>query len=146
MKTIRNRPGGFAGQRCNIIGAAVVAFGPEVRVGIGADELKVHVDLAVGAGDGAFEDAVDVEGAGDFAAEACGAFVLHDGGARGDAEVGVLGEHGDELIGHAVGEVFLIGIAREVVEGDDGERGDGRVRVSMQKACDLARADGHHDE
>ena len=36
-----------------------------------------------------------------------------------------MGELGDELVGHAVGEVLLGGIAGEVVEREDGERADG---------------------
>ena len=52
---------GFARQGSQVIGAAVVAFGPKVNVGIGADELKGHVHLVAGARDRALENAIDVE-------------------------------------------------------------------------------------
>ena len=65
---------------------------------------------------------------------AAGALVGHDGGAGDDAKVGDTREFGDELVGHAVGEVFLGRVAGEVVEGEDGERVDGRATGSMEEA------------
>ena len=50
------------------------------------------------------------------------AFVLHGRGARDDAEVAILGERGDEFVGHAVGEIVLGRIAGEIVERKDGDR------------------------
>ena len=65
---------------------------------------------------------------------AAGALVGHDGGAGDDAKVGDTGELSDELVGHAVGEVLLAGVAGEVFEGKDGERADRGATVSMEEA------------
>jgi hypothetical protein len=46
---------------------------------------------------------------------------LHSGSSRNDIKGGVLRERGGELLGQTVGEVVLGGIAREVVEGQDGD-------------------------
>jgi hypothetical protein len=45
----------------------------------------------------------------------------HDRGAGNDAESGVADEHGDQFVGHAVGEVVLLWISREIFEGEHGE-------------------------
>ena len=121
-------------EREDIGGGAFKGLGPEVAVGASVDELGGDADAVAGADDGAFDDGVDVELAGDVGKWAAGALVGHDGGAGDDAKVGDTGELGDELVGHAVGEVLLGGVAGEVVEGEDGERADGGATGSMEEA------------
>lgn len=58
--------GGLAGQVSHVGPAAVIAFGPEMCVGVGADQLEGHVDLAAGTRDRAFDDAVDIKSPGNF--------------------------------------------------------------------------------
>ena len=70
---------------------------------------------------------------------------LHGGGAGNDPERGILGEHGRQFVGHAVGEVLLIRIAGEIVEGENGERGDCSVSVSIEEAgSQRMRAEGQY--
>ena len=64
------------------------------------------MDLADRAGDGAFQDAVGVEVAGDFRQRPVRILELPRRGAGSDAEGRILDEHGHELVGHAVGEVL----------------------------------------
>ena len=59
---------------------------------------------------------------------------MHGGGAGNDPEGGILGEHGRQLVGHAVGEVLLIRIAGEIAERENGKRGDRSVSVSIEEA------------
>ena len=56
---------------------------------------------------------------------AAGTLVGHDGGARDDAKIRDTGQFGDELVGHAVGEVLLARVAGEVLKGENGDRADG---------------------
>ncbi len=67
-----------------------------------------------------------------------GSLVLHGGGSRDDAEGGVLREHGGELVGHAVGKVVLGGVAGEVIEWEDSERGDPGCCVAIEGATSQA--------
>jgi hypothetical protein len=46
---------------------------------------------------------------------------LHGRGAGYDSESSILGQGRDEFIGHAVGEVILVGVAGEVGERDYGQ-------------------------
>ncbi len=54
---------------------------------------------------------------------------LHGRGAGNDPEGGLLGEHGRQFVGHAVGEVLLIRIAGEIFEGENGERSNRSVSI-----------------
>jgi hypothetical protein len=86
-----NSLGKFFGERVGLVEIAVVALGPDVGICGSVDELHGHVDPIGGALDGAFEDAIDSEFAGDVADGALHAFVLH-GGRTGDySEVAVFG-------------------------------------------------------
>src|SRR3984885_9355851 len=105
-----------------------------MTVRVTADKLQGHMHLVTGAGDGAFEDGVDVESAGDFRQRPVRVLELHGGGAGNDPEGGILGEHGGQFVGHAVGEELLIRIAGEVAERENGERGDRSVSVSIEEA------------
>ena len=57
-----------------------------------------------------------------FAHGAVNAFVLHRRRAGDDAQVAVLGERGDELVGQAIGIVILGRIARKIRQGQHGDR------------------------
>src|SRR5580700_2536080 len=103
-------------------------------VRVTANKLQGHMHLVTGARDRAFEDGVNVEGAGDFRQRPVRILELHGGGAGNDPEGGVLGKQGREFVGHAVGEVLLIRIAGEIVEWENGERGDCSVSVSIEEA------------
>jgi len=113
--------GEFFGERVGLSLVAVVALGPDVSVGGSVDQLHRHVDAVCGAPDGAFEDAVDAELAGDVAHRTIDTFVLHGRGAGDDAEGAILGERGDEFVGHAVGEIVLRRVAGKITQRDHGE-------------------------
>ena len=83
-------------------------------VGGSIDQLDGGVYTVAGAGDGAFEDAVDAEFSGDVANRTIDAFVLHRRGVGDNSQRRVLGQSRDEFVGHAVGEILLRGIAREI--------------------------------
>jgi hypothetical protein len=96
-----------------------------------ADKLQGHMHLVTGARDWAFEDGVNVEGAGDFRQRPVRVLELLGGSAGNDPQGGILGEHGRQFVGHAVDEVLLAWIAGEVIERNDGERRNGGLRVSI---------------
>ena len=137
--------GDLIGQRGDIVVVAVVALGPDVLVGVGADELESHVDLADRAGDRAFQDAVDVEVAGYFRQRRCASLICLAEVAGNDAEGGILGEHGRQFVGHAVGEVLMALVAGEVIERDDGEGRHGGPCIPVKHMrCQRMRAEGEY--
>jgi hypothetical protein len=117
--------GEFFGERIGLSLVTVVALGPDVSVGGSVDQLHRDVDAVCGALDGAFEDAVDAELAGDVTHRTIDTFVLHDRGAGDDAQGAILGQRGDELVGHAVGEIVLRPVAGKIFEGKNAEGSDG---------------------
>ena len=102
MKLIGNLQSGFFGKP-GIAYVPIKALRPEVRIGIGADQLQRHVELAAFAGEGTFHDGIDAELVCNFRKRAVNAFILHYRGARSDAERGVARDHGSEFVCHAVG-------------------------------------------
>ena len=71
---------------------------------------------------GALENRVHSELAGDLVERSTRAFELKRGGARDDAKIGSLGEHGGELVGESGGGVILGRIAGKIFEREDGDR------------------------
>ena len=92
-----------------------------MSIGGSVDELGGDANAIAIANDGAFENEIDVELAGDDGQRLLRAFVDHGGGARDDAEGPDLSDIGDELLGEAVGEIILAGVFGEILEGKDGE-------------------------
>src|ERR1700722_10250156 len=116
-----------------------------MTVRVSSDKVQGHMHPIAGARDCTFEDGVNIEGAGDFRQRPVRVLELHGGGAGNDPEGGILGEHGRQFVGHAVGEVLLIRIAGEIVEGENGDRGDRSVRVSIEEAgSQRVRAEGEY--
>ena len=76
----------------------------------------------------------DAECARDLGKRTVRRLVLLDRGAGGDAESRIFGEHGDELVGHSVGEVLLRRIAGEIIEGENRNGSDGGLWVAMQQS------------
>src|ERR1700678_3166780 len=88
------------------------------------DELDGHVDFVAETSDRSLDDAVDAKRSCYLRQGAASSLVLHDGRSGDNTKGRVLGQHGDQLIGHAVGEVVLRGIAGEVIERKNGQRSD----------------------
>ena len=80
--------------------------------------------------------------AGDVGKRTLDSFVLHGRGAGDYAEVAVLGQSSDEFVGHAIGEVVLGGIARQIRERENGKGMDLRGLGGGKKAS----ADEEEDE
>ncbi|TMQ70208.1 MAG: hypothetical protein E6K80_09225 [Candidatus Eisenbacteria bacterium] len=99
-----------------------------MAVGGGFDELGRDAHAIAGAQHRAFDDRVDAQLARDVRQRAADALEAHGGGARDDAQRPDLGQVGDQRLGHAVGEVLLLGVAREVLEREHGDRLDTRRR------------------
>lgn len=117
----------------DIGGRAFKGLSPEVAVSARVDELGGDADAVAGADDGALDDGVDAELAGDIGERAAGTLVGHDGGSGDDAKIGDTGELSDQLVGHTVGEVLLARIAGEVLKRKNRNRADGGTTVSMEE-------------
>ena len=109
-------------------------------IGRGVDQLRVDVHATTQATDRALQNTVHAKFAGDVAQGSPGSFILHHRGARDHTQTGVFGEHGDQLVGRAIGEIVLGGITGEVLERQHRERLDVRFRVSASKPSIIAQA------
>ena len=67
LESIGDRLGDFALNREHIGQVAIVSLGPQVRIGPGVDQLRVHAHLFGGALHAAFQDVRDSEPFADFA-------------------------------------------------------------------------------
>ena len=111
---------------------AVVAFRPEVDAGLGVDQLGVDADAPAGLAHAALDHVAHAELAGHLAHVERLALVGEGRIAGDDQEPGDLGQVGDQILGHAVGEVLLLGIAAHIRERQHRDRGlvgrgDGQV-------------------
>lgn len=119
-----------------------------MRVGARVDELHGHVDAGIRVGNGSFENAIDSKPPSDFRQGAGRALVLHHRRSGDDAQSRILGKHGSQFVGHAVGEIILAGIAGKIVEGKHGQRGDVRFAREINPCGDdnQQRAESRRDE
>ena len=106
----------------DVLELAVVAVGPHVRAGRGVDQLRVDAHAVAAPAHAAFEHVARVQRLADLAHVARLALVLERRVARDDDKARHLREVGDEVLGHAVGEVRLVGVAAHVVERQHGDR------------------------
>ena len=92
------------------------------------DELRVDPNLVTSAAHTALEDVSDPEILRHF--PGCDGLALIGEGcvAGDDEEAGDLGQIRDQVLGHAIGEVVLLGLAAHV-----GERQDGNGRLIRQR-------------
>ena len=132
----------FALQGQDVSHLALVVPGPEVLVGVSRDELRRHAHAVAGADHRAFHDGVDVELLRDLAQRLVRLLVLRDGGPRDHAQRAHLREIGRHRVRHPVDEVLLLGVAAEVLEGQDRDGPDRRGRPTPMPA----RACGGRDE
>jgi hypothetical protein len=109
-------------QREDILELAVVAVRPDVRAGRCVEELRVDADALALAAYAAFENIAGVQRLADVANVACLALVLECGIARDHEQAADLGEVGDQVFGHPVGEIGLVRVAAHVVERQHGNR------------------------
>ena len=109
---------------------AVVGLRPEVVAVGGADELGCDADLVAGLAHASLEDRRDIQLGGDGPHVFVLALEREGGGSRGHVQAGHFCEQVEQLLGEAVGEIILVGIAAQVEQRQDGDRrGDLRRRA-----------------
>ena len=122
----RHGLGQLALQAEHVLELAVVAVGPERLVAARGDELHADAHAVADEQRRALEDRVDVQLARDLGERLRGPLVLHRRGARDHAQRLDAGEVGDDRLGHAVGEVLLRRVARDVAKREHGDGADRR--------------------
>ncbi len=101
---------------------AFEALRPEMIGAERVDQLHIDADLLAGFLHAALQDVPDIEIARDIGKVGSLALVGKGLVAGDDEQRRDLGEIGGEILGDAVGEILLLGIAADVVEGQDHQR------------------------
>ena len=86
-----------------------------MRAGLGGDQLRVDLYLVADAAHAAFQDIADAEFAPDLLGVDRLALVSERGVAGDDEAAPDMREIGRQIVGEAVGEIFLLGIAAQVL-------------------------------
>ena len=114
MNALRDAACYFGLQRQDILRIALIFLGPEMLVRGRLNELRGDANLAAGAEDGAFHDAIHSE----FASDLRNRFVhsaITKNGSSGDYVQGTdLGEIRDELVGHTIREELFVRIIGKI--------------------------------
>ena len=106
----------------NIVEIAIEAARPDMAAARRIDQLRGDADAIARLADAAFEDIANVERLGDLGDWRDGLLVKERRIARDDMQFRQFGEVGDDVFADAVGEIFLLGVAAHVVEGEHGDR------------------------
>ena len=106
----------------NVVELAVVSLGPDVRVGRSVDQLGGHPELAARFADAALHQILRAQLLGDFAQVHRLPLVDEGGVARDDEQLVPARQFRDDVLGQAIDEKFLFGIAAHIGEGQDGDR------------------------
>jgi hypothetical protein len=104
---------------------ALVAPGPKRAIGPGVAEHGADPHPVAGPEDRPLNHCVHAQLAADLGERRLRALVAQGGRPRDDAQCGDPRQVTDERVHHAVGEVLLLGVPREVLEGQDGDRVNG---------------------
>ena len=118
-------------QLAELAALAVEPVGPDMRAGLGRDELGVDRDLLAEAAHAAFEHIAHAEFAPDLLG-VDGLALVGEGGVAGDDEtVRQMREIGSEVVGEAIREIVLFLVAVQIFERqhDDREARSGREYV-----------------
>ena len=107
----------------DVLGAPVVTLRPEVVAGRHVDELGGDAQLVAGFPDAALEDGADVQALADLPDVLGLALEGEGGGPSDDPQRLDVGQRVEDLLGHPVAEVLLLGVGGEVREGQDGDGG-----------------------
>ncbi len=108
--------------REHVLHFAAVGLGPEVRIGIGFDELRGDAHVIARAPHAAFEHDADAELARDGRDARVLALELERRRARRDLELRQLAQEIEDFFGDAVAEIFVLGVAAHVDERKDRDR------------------------
>src|SRR5208282_766335 len=96
----------------NIAAIAIVGLGPDVLVDWRPKELGGHAYSLTRTNYRSLNDGVDFQFARYLRQALSRPLVLHDGSSRDDAQRADLSQVGYQLVGHAIREILLRGIAR----------------------------------
>jgi hypothetical protein len=100
----------------------IETVGPEVCAGIGIDQLHVHLNLVAGPSHASFQDIANAEIATNLF-HVNGFALVGKGRVPGDHEAsGDSRQIRGQIIGDPVGEIFLLRIVRQILEGQDDDR------------------------
>jgi len=105
----------------DILKVAVVRFGPQVNIGLTLNQLGGDLDAITGALHGPFDHRVYVQVARNLRQALVRAFVVHNRSPRDHVKGLDLGQIGDECLGHALGEVVLVGVVGKIGKRQDGQ-------------------------
>jgi hypothetical protein len=114
----------------HVVQAAVVGVGPEVVAAARIDQLRRDPDLVALLAHAALEDVGHAEPLADGAQVLLLALEGEGGGAPGDAEILDPGQHVEQLLGQALGEILVVRVHRHV---DEGQHRDGQVAVRPRR-------------
>ena len=107
----------------DVLELAVVALGPDMAVGAPVDQLRGDAHPVVHLAHAAFKQILHAQPRG-HAVKVLGAALVGEGSvARHHEQRGDLREIGDDVLGDAVAEIILLGVARHVDEGQHRNRG-----------------------
>src|SRR5438552_8649399 len=108
-------------------------------VGRATDQLRVNTNSPALSDYRPFDDSVHPERLGDLRhRELCG-LEAHYRGARNDTQIVNACEPSDKSLGHSVGQIFLHGVAGEVLEGQYRQRPDGRLPRTLMLTAAVQR-------
>ena len=88
------------------------------------DQLRGNQHAVARALDRAFDDSVHIQLPRDLLNGFLPALVAHNGRAAGHAQSADVAQRGAERLRHAVAEIGLVGVAGEIIQWFDGQRGD----------------------
>ena len=120
--------------RENVLELAVVALGPDMRLGLAVDQLHGDAHAVAGLAHASLDHVVDAEFARDVLRLHRLALVGEDGVARDDQEVAEARQLGDDVFGQPVGEELLLRVAAHVGEGQHGDRRHARGRLPAARS------------
>ena len=115
-------PDHFVLQREDVPNRPIVALCPEVLTSERVDELRVDANGVALAPDTSLQHVAHAKVLGDLLHLHGFALVGPTGVARNDQDPGELGKIGDDVVGHAIGEVTVLRTAAEAIERQDRER------------------------
>ena len=105
----------------DVVEIAVVLVRPNVVAAFGVDELGGDSDAIARLAHAAFQDITNAEVGRHLAHIGRLALVGEGGVARDDEQTGHRGQQRDDVLGHAVGEILLFGVAAHIVERQHGD-------------------------
>jgi hypothetical protein len=130
---LRNRPGDLVLQQEDVLQIALVFLAPDRMVGGRIDELGHDPNPVAGAHDRALDERVHAQLPGDLRDGLLRLLVPHRGSPGDHAQRIDLPEIGDQSVGHAVGEILLPGISREVRQWKNGQRSNAARLVCSEE-------------